>query len=330
MDAVDTTTPEPRTLGQDLAAERERHGLSRAEVAQRLHMSAWQVEALEAGDYARLPQGTFLRGFVRNYAKVLGLDPNVALQRLEAPRGPAPGIVVPSQNIRFDPLGERLANPYVKAGGLAVAFIALGFAVMYWWLFIRPSPPAQASQSQSIPAAPTPQNIAAAPMSAPEPVVPRSAPTEPTPVTPSPALPQGSTKPATPAPALPPGKGSAASKAEAPKVEAPKVEAPKVEPPKPEPTKAETRAEAKAAAKAAADRTLKLRFRGESWVEVKDRNGKVLISRLNTPGSEAEVTGRPPFAVIIGNAPDVQMLYNDREFPLEPHTRVAVARFTLE
>ena len=53
-------------LGELLAAERERQGLSRAEVAQRLHMSAWQVEALEGGEYDRLPKGTFLRVFVRN------------------------------------------------------------------------------------------------------------------------------------------------------------------------------------------------------------------------------------------------------------------------
>ena len=316
MEAVDAAAPEPRTLGQDLAAERERQGLSRAEAAQRLHMSAWQVEALESGDYARLPQGTFLRGFVRNYAKVLGVDPEAALTRLEAPRGPAPQIVVPSQNIRFDPLGDRLTNPYVKAGALAVVFIAMGFAVMYWWLFIRPAPPAQsASLSQSGTAEPTPQNLAAAPMSAPEPVVPRSAPTEPRP------------EAKVEAPPAPP---AAAPKVEPPKVAA-KAESPKTEPAKVEPPRAEpTKAEMKAAARSAAERTLKLRFRGESWVEVKDRNGKILLSRLNSPGSEAEVSGRPPFAVIIGNAPDVQMLYNDREFPLEPHTRVAVARFTLE
>ena len=103
-------------------------------------MSAWQVEALEGGDYARLPQGTFLRGFVRNYAKVAGArTPTRCSSAWPRARRAArvPRIVVPSQNIRFDPLGERLSNPYVKAGGLAVAFIAFGFAAMYWWLFIR-------------------------------------------------------------------------------------------------------------------------------------------------------------------------------------------------
>ena len=65
-------------------------------------------------------------------------------------------------------------------------------------------------------------------------------------------------------------------------------------------------------------------------MEVKDANGKVLLSKLNEAGSELRVAGKPPLTVIVGNAPDVSVLYNDREFPLEPHTKVAVARFTVE
>src|SRR5688572_533071 len=107
MDALAESDPSspPPPLGQLLASERERQNLSRADVAQRLHMSAWQVEALEGGDYARLPKGPFLRGFVRNYTKLLGLNSEAALDALSAaaPKGPAPGIVVPSQNIRFEP-----------------------------------------------------------------------------------------------------------------------------------------------------------------------------------------------------------------------------------
>ena len=285
------------SLGQLFADERERQGLSRTEIAQRLHMSAWQVEALEACDYSRLPQGTFLRGFVRNYAKIVGLDAEKMLDHLaeSAPRGPAPRIVVPSQNIRFDPIGDRLSNPYVKAAMLAVVALAMGFAVMYWWLFIRPTPPASLggpnpSQGRANGAQPTPRNLAEAPVPPPDPVVMQQAPSEP--------------------------------------VKAEPIKAP-------EPVKAaESRAAPKAEERAvrAGDSTprLKLRFKGESWVEVKDRSGKVLLSKLNAKGSEAEVSGRPPLNVVIGNAPDVQVLYNDREFPLEPHTRVAVARFTVE
>src|SRR5512142_1919341 len=135
---------EPASLGATLGAERERQGLSRADIAHRLHMSPAQVEALEIGDYAHLPRGTFLRGFVRNYAKALGIAAEPLLQMLAGavPAAPTPGIVVPTQNIRFDPLGERFSSPYVKAAVLALVAIALGFAAMYWAMYVRPRPPA--------------------------------------------------------------------------------------------------------------------------------------------------------------------------------------------
>jgi cytoskeleton protein RodZ len=75
---------------------------------------------------------------------------------------------------------------------------------------------------------------------------------------------------------------------------------------------------------------LKFRFHGDSWVEIRDSRGKVILSKLNPAGSEAEVAGQPPLKVIVGNAPEVQLYYNDREFDLESHTNVAVARFTVE
>ena len=285
MEAVADTTGSTaaRTLGQTLGAERERQGLSRADVAQRLHMSAYQVEAIETGDYTRLPQGTFLRGFVRNYAKVLGIPAESLLAMLNdsAVPGKRPGIVVPTESIRFDPLGQRLDNPYVKALVISVVVIALGFAGMYWWLFVRPTPPGALSHKATATAtAPAP---ASASVPAPQPI------------------------------AKPPE-----TVAKAPPVSAPAPEAKKIEPPKAPPVNA------------AQGSTLKFVFKGQSWVEVRDKQGKLLFSRLNAPGSDAEVSGKPPFNVIVGNAPDVQLFYNDHEFDLEPHTKVAVARFTVE
>ena len=299
--AADTgNAPAP---GAVLAEARERQGLSRAEVAQRLHMSPFQIEALEVGDYSRLPTGTFLRGFVRNYAKIVGADPEPLLAGLaqSRPSGPAPGIVVPSQNIRFDPLGQRLANPYIKATGVAIAFVVFGFAALYWWFFIRPEPPAVARKPVAEQG--PPQQLAVAPQPAPAPVTVAPAPSEP----------------------LPP---AAVAKGEPPKAEPARIEPPRAEAPKAEPAPAAPpAAEAKRSPR---DRVIRLRFKGESWVEIRDGQGKLLLSKLNPPNSEAEVVGRPPFSVIVGNAPEVQMQYNDRDFPLEPHTKVAVARFNLE
>ncbi len=280
-------SPPPRSLGQTLAVERERQGLSRSDVAQRLHMSAYQIEAIETGDYTRLPRGTFLRGFVRNYAKILAIPADSVLGMLTegAPSDKKPGIVVPTYNIRFDPLGERLQSPYVKAATLAVFAVAIAFAAMYWWLFIRPT--ATAGRK------PVPPPVAATAASVPAPQ-----PAQPEPV------------------ALVPVPARVEAKPEAKKPEPPKVVA---EAKKPEPAKT-----------AAEGSTLKFRFKGASWVEIRDAKGKLLLSRLNQPGSEAEVSGKPPFNVIVGNAPEVQLFYNDHEFDLEPHTKVAVARFTVE
>ena len=61
-----------------------------------------------------------------------------------------------------------------------------------------------------------------------------------------------------------------------------------------------------------------------------EAKGKVILSKLNAPNTETEIAAKPPFSVIVGNAPEVKVFYNDREFDLEPHTKVAVARFTVE
>ena len=287
MNSVDDSAEKvaARTLGQTLAAERERQGLSRSDAAQRLHMSAWQIEALETGDYEKLPKGTFLRGFVRNYAKVLGLSAEAVLALLpeEAPRHKKPGIVVPTQNIRFDPIGDRLQNPYVKAGALAFVALALGFAAMYWLFYMRPAQTAAIARKSV--------------------------------ETPLPSL----------TPQSQPGVMAAAPRvAEPAKIEVPKAEPAKAAPAKVEPAKSEL-------LRVGADGSvLKFRFKGPSWVEIRDRKGKLLLSKLNPAGSEAAVSGEPPFNVIVGNAPEVQFYYNDHEFDLEPHTKVAVARFTVE
>src|SRR4051812_20907846 len=220
--AADNDTREDTPpLGALLAEGREHHGLSRNEVAQRLHMSPSQVEALENGDYARLPKGTFLRGFVRNYAKLIGLDPEQVLPLLagDAPRDPAPRIVVPTQNIRFDPLGERFSSPWMKAAASAVVVIGLALAAMYWWLFVRKQPPVQqgstpasemarpAAPAKTTPVAPSNPAPAAADMNAPRYASPVPVGIPPAPVTSQPAasaqptIAAASPTPANPAPA---------------------------------------------------------------------------------------------------------------------------------
>lgn len=71
-------------------------------------------------------------------------------------------------------------------------------------------------------------------------------------------------------------------------------------------------------------------FDDESWVEVTDKDGKILMSQVNPRGSEQEVNGQAPFSVVIGRAKGVRLFYKGRAVDLEPHTHSEVARLKLE
>jgi cytoskeleton protein RodZ len=68
---------------------------------------------------------------------------------------------------------------------------------------------------------------------------------------------------------------------------------------------------------------------GEAWIEIKDSSDRMLVSSLNPPGSERVVRGRPPYSLVIGNASQVTITYDDKPVNLAPHIRQDVARFTI-
>lgn len=70
-------------------------------------------------------------------------------------------------------------------------------------------------------------------------------------------------------------------------------------------------------------------FRGESWIEVKDASGQIILTGQYSSGTQA-VSGRSPYEVIIGNATNVALQYEGRPVDLKPYTRAEVARLTLE
>jgi cytoskeleton protein RodZ len=71
-------------VGQQLRAAREARNMSLAEAAQSLKLAPRQVEALEAEDWAALPGNTMIRGFVRNYARLLNIDSDLLMRGLDA------------------------------------------------------------------------------------------------------------------------------------------------------------------------------------------------------------------------------------------------------
>src|SRR5664279_4191713 len=70
-------------VGEQLRVAREARGLQVADIAQTLKLGQRQVEALEAGDWKGLPGNTFIRGFVRNYARLIQIDPAPLMAQLD-------------------------------------------------------------------------------------------------------------------------------------------------------------------------------------------------------------------------------------------------------
>src|SRR5690554_7308425 len=69
--------------GQRLAAGREALALSQADIATRMNLSVIYIRALENGDYKRLPGMAFVRGYIKNYAKLVDLPVAELVAQLE-------------------------------------------------------------------------------------------------------------------------------------------------------------------------------------------------------------------------------------------------------
>ncbi len=68
------------SLGEKFRAAREQRGISISEVAEQTRISPLYLEAIDADNYKTLPGGIFNKGFVRSYAKYVGVDEQEALQ----------------------------------------------------------------------------------------------------------------------------------------------------------------------------------------------------------------------------------------------------------
>lgn len=116
------------TTGRRLAAARESLGLSVADVARQIKLSVHQVEALEADDFGHLPKSpVIVKGFLRNYARLVHLDPEQLLAGVHGLPGASPepkGRRRQREVISF----ERPSHPWLKMllGGLLFVAVMLG------------------------------------------------------------------------------------------------------------------------------------------------------------------------------------------------------------
>lgn len=75
---------------------------------------------------------------------------------------------------------------------------------------------------------------------------------------------------------------------------------------------------------------IRLEVDSESWVEIRDKDGKALISQLVPAGTRRTLVGYPPLSVVIGNAAAARLTYNDNPVDLKPYVKIEVARLTLD
>ncbi|MEK6707365.1 MAG: RodZ domain-containing protein [Pseudomonadota bacterium] len=281
-----------QSAGQLLQAARLVRGLSIEDVARHLRLSVRQVTALEEDDYAKLSGGTFLRGFVRNYAKLVQLDATPLLLLLQQSLPPVRQVIAPrTEGIPFPSDQKSVGRSLIIAGVVVVALLFLIYEIYQGNETVQQPAVQVATEAE----AEIEQAVAQA---------------------------QSELAPAT--------LSSDAGPVQAAQ-EVAVVQQGNNNPPAPQRQQV-------AAVVAAPDLVnkgegvLRFAFAQESWVEINDGMGKMIFSQLNPAGSEQVIRGKMPLSVVVGNAANVKLVYNNKPVDLVSHTNTngGVARLSLE
>ncbi|BDB24708.1 XRE family transcriptional regulator [Cupriavidus sp. TA19] len=299
-----------REIGAALTREREAQRLSVEDVSARLKVAAPKLRAIEAGDLQALPDVTFAKGVMRAYARMLHVDIDALLARFQPPVAQVAEIARQREgsiNAAFD---DRKRFRTGGAGGRWVwlALVAVVLAAGGWfgldhirqWIETRSSASeavateehaaAQSTEPGTVTAA-LPPVMAAADSPAP------SAETTPASAVAAPAEPASA---AIVAPAVAP-------------VVAPSAAAPAAAPAAP-----------------AGQGELQMRFAGDTWYEIRDSSGKIVLGGTAKAGQAVAGGGKAPYKVVIGNVKGVESLTRNGEaVDLKAANRNNVARLTL-
>jgi len=287
-------------VGEQLRTARKARGLAVLDIAQALKLGARQVEALENGDWAFLPGATFVRGFIRNYARLLQLDSAPLMAQLDSVlEKPVSSLSVPEARPASMPHTGGAASRRDRAVVMAGAGLVVLAGLIYFLIPNDLSALRESTQSLL-------DSLARKDEPAPAPADPATTPAE---------------------PVFPPG-------ATAQQVINPQAVAPAEVTPAPEFPEAKPVAPAQGTevTPSPATNTPQMRFvfDKESWLEVRDRDNKLVFSQRVAAGSEQSLSGQGPFSLVIGYAPGVRVFWHGQSVDLGPHMRGDVARFVLE
>ena len=305
----DARETQSERAGSLLRVARESAGMSIDAVASQLKLAPRQVKALEDGDYSHLPGRTFVRGFVRNYARLVHLDAERVLSALPggtaAPTLEAPTLHPTAQTMGELPTTDHSRTPWSRWAIPAVLAAIVAAAAIYEWMRPAGESPVVAQKDVA-----------------------------PAPLTPAPSLPAAPPQPQTPggtplpnplASSVPGTEGAPAANADSTSTAPPA--ATNAAPAGAAGTAPGT---ALAAAPSAGEQTMIIAFRKSSWTEIRDRDRRLLLTGTQPAGTTQTVSGAPPLSVTIGNAGDVTLRYKGEPIDLAPFTQKNIARLRLQ
>ena len=298
------------TAGALLRDAREAAGLHIAALAVALKVPVAKLEALEADNFSALPDMVFVRALASSVCRTLKIDPQAVLALLPQGEGPRlsagdVGLNAPVKGFA----GRSSAAPFKGAGSRsfvwAVGLLLIGAALM---MFLPRGLDADLSallkQPETTTKIPMPTGNVAQEISVAvgaEERVPSAAPA------PAPAagvgveLPAGeSIKPA----------GIASHPIVLPSVEA--------------------SAPSSAPAADAPSGVLAFKARSESWIQVRDAAGALVLQRNLAPNELVSVSGVLPLAVVIGRADATEVFVRGKPYDIGPVSRENVARFEVK
>ena len=297
----------PDEFGPALRAAREKAGLSVDDVATALKVTDHTIDALEAERLEELPPLPYIRGYVKRYARLVGLDADALTVGSDFPAEAetvVPAIVPRSRWALFTDFARR-------SWGLVYGSIVLVFVMLIggalWWAW--PGGNAElAFEATSGIAGPDPvppfADAPPPPIAAPAEGLPSH--TNPDPV---PGLPTVSGQPAapvaddpTPSPASPPEAGVVVGDVDESATDDREGPLPDL---------------------------ISFTFHGECWVEVHDRDGDLIHGDLGRDGDTVTLGGRAPFSVLVGNVTGVEVTFNGERVALDQSAPGAVARLVV-
>ena len=320
---------ESATPGGKLRHTRMGRGMSSQEVADRLFLDKNIIEKLEEDDYDHLPPAAFVQGYIRNYARLLELDPDALVQSFFLQAHPEnAGQILPQEKLADAPQLQSQSSSHdrwFKGFTLLLILGAIGMIALWWSSSRMPGQSEQliGAAEQKPPAADAAlqeESSVALPAQA---------------ESLSPRMPES---PAERTDYQPPdegaGEGDPANLAE--ETEEFVVEAPDILPTPPAqtdpeqatPAAAEEISPATSAAMATDARSLHLSFSGECWTEVYDSSGKRLYMGTQLDGGNLALEGEPPFRLVLGRTKMVTLTYQGETVDLS-RFRGGIGRFSL-